>query len=80
MGGYSSWPSPINKRLQVYLYNWLGRPLPWSLKYGQLCTPDGRSVNQVTLPVNTNARIDYETRTQLASGERSFHPETAHVT
>ena len=49
-------------------------------KYGQLCTRDGGPVNQVTLPVNTNAPIDYETlRTQLASDERSLHPETAQV-
>ena len=45
------------------------------------CTPDGGTVNEVTLPVNTNAGIDYETlRTQLASGERSLHPETAQAT
>ena len=65
----------------AFTYKWLGQPLFWSLKYGQLCTPDGETVNQVTLPVNTNARINYETlRTQLASGERSLHPETVQIT
>ena len=67
MAGYSSWPSPINAF--TYTYKWLSQPLFWSLKYGQLCTPDGGTVNQMTLPVNTNARIDNETpRTQLVTG------------
>ena len=65
----------------AFTYKWLGQPLFWSLKYGQLCTRDGGCRPGVTLPVNTNARIDYETlRSQLASGERSLHPETAQVT
>ena len=77
--GYSSWPSPISG--SKCTYEWLSQPLFWSLKYGQLCTPDGGTVNQVTLPVNTNARIDYGAlRTQLASGERSLHPKTTQVT
>ena len=79
VAGYSSWTSPINGLRCTFKL--LGQPLSWSLKYGQLCTPDGETVNQVTLPVNTNARINYETlRTQLASGERSLHPETVQIT
>ena len=46
MAGYSSWPSPINDFKCTY--KWLGQPLFWSLKYGQLCTPDSGTVNQVT--------------------------------
>ena len=59
-------------------------PSDWPTVHGtyeRLCTPDGGTVNQVTLPVNTNARKDYGTlRTQLASSERSLHPDTAQVT
>ena len=71
MAGYSRWPSPINNGFKcTCTYKWLGQPLFWSLKYRQLCTPDGGTVNQVILPVNTNARMDYETlRTRLASGD-----------
>ena len=72
MAGYSSWPSPINDFKCTY--KWLGQPLFWSLKYGQLCTPCGGTVNQVTLPINTSARVDYETiRKQLASGDITGH-------
>ena len=46
----------------------------WQQKYGQSSTRDAGTVSQVTSPVNTNARIDYETlRMRLA-------PETAQVT
>ena len=76
IAGYSSQPSPINGSKRTH--KWLGRPLFWSLKYGQLCTRDDGCQPGVTLPVNTNARIDYETiRTRLASGERSLHPASA---
>ena len=76
MGGYSSTQSPMNDLKCTY--RWLGRALFRSQKYGQLCTPDGETVNQVTLPVNTNARMDYETsRTKLAPGDRRLHPEAA---
>ena len=79
IAGYSSQPSPINGSTRTY--KWLGQPHFWSLKCGQLCTRDGGCQPGVTLPVNTNARIDYETlRAQLASGERSLSPETAQVT
>ena len=78
-GGYSSSPSPINGFIFTYVL--LGRPLFWSLKYGQLCTPDGGTVNQVTLPVNTKQpkRLRNTTnaaciqRTQLASGYCTGH-------
>ena len=72
MAGYSSWPSPINGFKCTY--KWLGQPLFWSPKYEQLCTPDGGCQPGVTLPINTNARIDYETlRTQLASVDSTGH-------
>ena len=77
--GYSSWSSLINGFKCTY--KWLGQPRFWPLKYGQLCVPDGGTINQVTLPVNISARIDYETlRTQLVSSERRLDPETAQVT
>ena len=72
MAGYSSWPSPKNG--SKCTYKWVGRPLFWSLKYGQSSQPDAGTVNKVALPVNTNARTELEAlRTRLG-------PETAQVT
>ena len=57
MAGYSSAPSP---NMASTSNNGLGLPVVWSLEHGQL--PDDGTVNQVTLPVNTNERIDYMVR------------------
>ena len=72
MVGYSRWPSPLNGFKTTY--KWLGQPLSRSLKYRQLCTPDGGCQRGVTSPVNTN------TRTDTRHDERSLHPDRAHAT
>ena len=77
--GHSSLPSPLNGLKCTYKY--LGQPTVWSLKYWQLCTPDGEPVNLMTRHVNTSARTAYETlQTQFASSERRLHPEAVQVT
>ena len=59
IGGYSSWRSL--EMASNFTYKWLGRPPIWSLQYRQSSQPEAGTVYKVTLPVNTNARIDHET-------------------
>ena len=81
MAGYSGLSSPANGCKCTYKR--IGQPIFWSLKYGQLCTPDDEIVNNVILSVNTNALKCYKTlpttnavgirRTQLACGGSTGH-------
>ena len=63
-------------------YKWLRQPPFWPLKYGQLCTPDDETVNNVILSVNTNAPKGDKTLPTMnaVSGEGRLHSQAAQVT
>ena len=71
VGGYSSWQSPINDFKCTY--KWIGRPLFWSLKYGQLYGPPDDLTCQHKRPnrLRTTTNAACIRGTKLASGDRT---------